>query len=257
MTSSGSARTTRWFRRYPAAGQPRARLVCLPHAGGAATFFHTWGGALGPGVEVLATRYPGRQERIAEPCATSMAELADPLAAELLPLLDVPVAFFGHSMGASLAYELALRLQPEHADRLAGLFVSSREAPHLVTPKEIHLGTDDELIAEVARLGGADAALLADPGIRDIVLPSVRADFRIAGTYRAAAPRPVGCPVVAYAGDRDPGAGENEMRHWSEVAGHSFDMRVLPGGHFYLNAERDSLTNDIRRRLDEAVLAPS
>ncbi|MEU9967211.1 thioesterase II family protein [Streptomyces malaysiensis] len=257
MTSSGSARS-RWFRRYPAAaGRPRARLVCLPHAGGTATFFHPWAGALGPDIEVLATRYPGRQERIAEPCATSIEQLADPLAAELLPFLDAPVAFFGHSMGASLAYELALRLQPAHADRLAGLFVSSREAPHLVTPKEIHLGTDDELIAEVVRLGGADAALLDDPGIRDIVLPSVRADFGIAGTYRAAAPHPVGCPVVAYAGDRDPGAGENEMRHWSEVAGHSFDIRVLPGGHFYLNAERDSLTNDIRRRLDEAVLAPS
>jgi pyochelin biosynthetic protein PchC len=235
----------------------RLRLVCLPHAGGTATFFRSWQGAFGPGVEVLATRYPGRQERIAEACPTSLEPLADAVAEELTAFLDVPVALFGHSMGASLAYEVALRLEASRPAAVAGLFVSAREAPHLVTPRTVHLLDAEGVLAEVRRLGGSDAALLEDPSLREILLPPLRADFQIAGTYRAAAPVPVRCPVAAYAGQEDTGATPESMRHWSEVSAGAFDLTVMPGGHFYLMAERDALLSDISRRLGRLVVAAS
>ncbi|MFI1227162.1 MULTISPECIES: thioesterase II family protein [unclassified Streptomyces] len=256
MTTTSIAGTS-WFRRHRPAGETRLQLVCLPHAGGAATFFHGWGGAVGDGVEVLAARYPGRQERIAEPCLTDMTELADAVAGALIPLLDHPVALFGHSMGASLAYEVALRLERHPNARLTGLFVSSREAPHRTTPKTLHLGSDASVFEEVERLGGADMALPDDPAVREMVLPALRADFEIAGTYRASEPLPLRCPVVAYAGDQDPGVSERDMRLWSEVAGHEFDLRMMPGGHFYLVAEQQSLQRDISRRLNGSWLASS
>ncbi|GGW82077.1 pyochelin biosynthetic protein PchC [Streptomyces lucensis JCM 4490] len=256
MAVSGP-RPSPWFRRHAPAGPVRLRLVCLPHAGGTATFFRSWEGALGAGVEVLATRYPGRQERIAEPCMTDLEPLADAVAEELTGFLDVPVALFGHSMGASVAYEVALRLQRSHPGAVAGLFVSAREAPHLVTPRTVHLRDDDGVLEEVRRLGGSDAALLEDPSLRDILLPPLRADFRIAGTYRAAAPVPVRCPVAAYAGEHDTGAAPDAVRRWSEVSAGPFDLTVMRGGHFYLISERDALLKDLSRRLGQLMVAAS
>ncbi|MER6623322.1 alpha/beta fold hydrolase [Streptomyces sp. NPDC000931] len=247
MTRSSST-DTKWFRRHPARGTARRRIVCLPHAGGAASFFHSWGQAFGDEVEVLAACYPGRQERFAEPCLDSMAPLADAVAEQLVPFLGLPVALFGHSMGASLAYEVALRLGDDHGDRLTGLFVSAREAPHLTTPRTVHLRTDEGLVAEAKRLGGTDSVLLDDPGLRELVLPALRADFQISGTYRASEPVPVRCPVFGYAGDQD-SVSVADMREWSQVSTGGFGLREFPGGHFYLVAERDRLIRDIAGRI--------
>ncbi|MEV7184271.1 alpha/beta fold hydrolase [Kitasatospora sp. NPDC093102] len=239
-----------WFRRHPAPdGRPARRLVCLPHAGGSAGLFHPWAGRLGPGVELLAARYPGRQERIAEPCAQSMPELADALTAALLPELDLPIALFGHSMGASLAYEVALRLERLHGVRPYGLYVSARRAPHLVRPKPVYLGGDRAIVEEVRRLGGTDAELLADPDLYELVMPAIRADFRIVGTYHPQPGHPVHCPVAGYLGDGDPEVGPEDLRGWSEVTAGGFELVVLPGDHFYLNWQRDALVRDLAARL--------
>ncbi|MBX7553623.1 alpha/beta fold hydrolase [Streptomyces sp. tea 10] len=253
-----------WLRRYASPAPPRARLLCLPHAGGSATFFHSWGGALGDDVEVLTARYPGRQERIGETPMTSIEELADGLAAELPPYLDAPLALFGHSMGASVAYEIAHRLEAHHGTAAALLMVSCRKPPHLVAPRGRWLraaadgrvpagfrpGTDAELVDEVLRLGGTDAALLDDDGMRDLLLPQIRADFEAVDRYTSRPGAPLGCPVVGYLGVDDPGLTGEDVAEWSSVAPKGFDLKALPGGHFYLTDQRDALLEDIRTRLE-------
>ncbi|WP_431043670.1 thioesterase II family protein [Streptomyces sp. P1-3] len=237
-----------WFRRYPVT-RPRARLLCLPHAGGSASFFHPWGHALGADVEVLVARYPGRLERIAEPCVEHMEPLAEAVTQEILPFLDVPLMVFGHSMGASLAYEVGLRLEKEHGTALARLFVSARRPPHKVVPSQAYLGGDDALIAEVRRLGGTDSSLLDDPDMRELVLPAIRADFRIVGTYEPRPPVALGCPIVAYAGDSDPAVNMTDMRAWRDVATGGFAAREFHGGHFYLTGQRPALLRDLAARM--------
>ncbi|MFJ9845018.1 thioesterase II family protein [Kitasatospora sp. NPDC101155] len=245
-----SAVESRWFRRYPPRGGVVAkRLVCLPHAGGTAGMFHGWAGELGPGVEVLATRYPGRQERFGEECVTSMKELTDEVVRALLPLSDVPLHLFGHSMGASLGYEVALRMENEHGVRLAGLHVSSRKAPHRVDSPPVHLGGDAAIIETVAGLGGTEAGLLGDPDLYELVMPALRADFEIVGTYLARPGYPVACPVAAYVGDRDPGVSPVDMAAWADVASGGFDLTVYPGDHFYLALQRDALLHDLAARI--------
>lgn len=117
----------RWLRRPRPVANPRLRLVCLPHGGGTAGAFYGWTAWLPADVELVAVQYPGRQDRFGEPCLRDMGELADAVAQALLPLLDRPVALFGHSMGAALAYEVTLRLETQYRARRGSC--SSRAAP--------------------------------------------------------------------------------------------------------------------------------
>ncbi|MFI5983579.1 thioesterase II family protein [Streptomyces sp. NPDC051555] len=239
----------RWFRRYAVRAAPRRRLLVLPHAGGSASFYHAWGTSFDDATEVMVARYPGRHDRLAEPCVETMDELADQVTAALLPHLDVPLTLFGHSMGASLAHEVALRLERAHGVRPAALHVSSRKPPHRLAPRTLHTEDDDALIAEVRRLGGTEDALLDDPDLREIVLPAIRGDFTIVGTYGPRAATPVGCPVHAHIGEEDPSTSVADMGAWADIAPAGFDLQVLPGGHFYLTRQHATLTGAIARQL--------
>ncbi|MFH9293899.1 thioesterase II family protein [Streptomyces sp. NPDC017520] len=245
-----------WLRRYPATAGIRRRLLVLPHAGGSAGFFHSWGTEFDSGTELLVARYPGRQDRLGDPCITAMDELADRVTEAVLPFHDVPLSLFGHSMGASLAYEVALRLRHRHGSSPAALHVSSRVPPHRLNPRALHEQGDEALIEEVRRLGGTDDAVLDEPGLREIILPAMRADFAIVGTYGPRPADPVGCPVYAYIGDEDPGTSVEDMSAWSDVASGGFRLDVLPGGHFYLVEQREPLLRAVLARLHLADDGP-
>ncbi|MFC8256567.1 thioesterase II family protein [Streptomyces sp. NPDC057291] len=247
MTSGMDSDT--WFRRYSTTATPRSRLVVLPHAGGSASFFHPWGRAFGGDTEVLVAKYPGRQERLADPFVGSMDMLADQVTAALLPFADVPLTLFGHSMGASLAYEVVRRLERRHAVRPAALHVSSREAPHRLTRRALYQEEDSALIAELRRLGGTDSALLDDPDVQEFVLPALRADLTIVDCYGPRPATPVSCPVHAWVGDADPSTSAWEMNAWADVAPCGFQLRVLPGGHFYLVEQHDAVVRALSAQL--------
>lgn len=125
--TANSTETSPWIRRYSPVTDARARLLCLPHAGGSAPFYLPFARALAPDVDVLTVQYPGRQDRRHEPCIDSITDLADSLTGEVLPWADRPLAIFGHSMGAMIAFELALRLERQGTQPLV---VSPRAGVH-------------------------------------------------------------------------------------------------------------------------------
>ncbi|MFJ3306312.1 thioesterase II family protein [Streptomyces sp. NPDC086549] len=240
-----------WLRRYgaepPAA---EATLVCLPHAGGAPTFFRDWPELMSPALDVLAVCYPGRQDRFHEPPVTGMAELAEAVAAALVPLADRPLAVFGHSMGAAVGYEAARLLRARHGIELSYLFVSAMVPPHRLRPRSRHLLGDAELAAELLEQGGTDAEVLADEELRAIVMPAVRADYRLIETYRhVPGGEPLDAPVVAYHGRQDPSVTEAAVREWRHCTRATAETRSFPGGHFYLREARLTPAADIRERL--------
>ncbi|MFH7598156.1 thioesterase domain-containing protein [Streptomyces racemochromogenes] len=236
-----------WLRALHAPARPRVRLVCFPHAGGAASFFRAWPGRLSPDTEVLAVRYPGREDRIADAPVTSMAALADPVAAALGELPEVPTAFFGHSMGASVAYEVALRLGGSaRGPRL--LMVSGRAAPHRLPV--FRFDDDEALVADVRRRGGPMAPALDHPDLLDLVLPALRADYRLLEAYAGEARlRRLGVPVAAFYGTQDSDVPVDSVLSWADTSPGAFSAVPFPGDHFYLVPHADALLEEVGARL--------
>jgi len=230
---SGDPRDSLWTRRFRPRPEPRIRLACLPHAGGSASFFAGLPALLGDDVEVLAVQYPGRQDRRSEPFAPSMDALARDVVSALLPWTDRPLAVFGHSLGAVLGYEVARGLQS--AGRTpAALFASGRRAPSRQRAETAHRLDDDGLLREIRALSGTDSRVFADEELVRMVLPAIRADYRIVESHRFAPGPLLNCPITALTGSDDPKVTAEEAAAWQEHTTSAFDLVTFPGGHFYL-----------------------
>lgn len=236
----------RWVRRFHPSDGAATQLLCLPHAGGAASYFFGVSKALAPEIDVLAVQYPGRHERLHEPALRSVHDLADQLVAAIEPLTNRPITLFGHSLGATLGFEVALRLE-RAGSKPTALFASGRTAPSRARREWTHQRDDTGLLAEVRALGGTDAALLDDPELRSLVLPAIRGDYVAAETYTYRPGPRLSCPVVAMVGDDDPRVTLDEARAWGEHTAGEFELVVFPGGHFYLNDRVPDILDRIRR----------
>ncbi|MEV8318106.1 alpha/beta fold hydrolase [Streptomyces sp. NPDC059900] len=242
-----------WIRRFHPSPDADLRLVCFPHAGGSASFFFPLSRGLTPRAEVLAMQYPGRQDRRSEPNIPDMGQLADRAAESLLPWTDKPYALFGHSMGSTLAYEVACRLQDAGRPAKA-LFVSGRRAPHRNLDDGLHLLSDEEIVADIGALDGTGAQVFGDAELMDLVLPAIRSDYQAAETYRYT-PRPVlTSPVHALTGFSDARVDVGELHHWKEHTEAGFDLTVFSGGHFYLAEQYEGILELVRSRLFEGAL---
>ncbi|HET6501548.1 MAG TPA: alpha/beta fold hydrolase [Amycolatopsis sp.] len=243
-----------WIRRFQPADDAGVRLICLPHAGGSATYYLPVAKALSPTVDVLALQYPGRQDRHNERCVDSMDELADLVAAELADWTDRPFAVFGHSLGATLGFEVTRRLEAAGTPPVM-LFASGRRAPSRPRDERIHLRADDGLVAELRTLSGTDARILDNDEIVRMFLPALRADYKAVETYRYRPGPPLTCPIFTLVGDDDPKVTLDEARSWGEHTTGEFEFRAFRGGHFYLDAHAREVIDLISARLTAAVTA--
>ncbi|MER5585454.1 alpha/beta fold hydrolase [Streptomyces asoensis] len=246
-------RATAQFEKWVSVSHPAplssVRLACLPYAGGSASFFFPVSRALHPSVEVLALQYPGRQTRLHEPRIDNVPEFANQIFAALRHLDDKPLALFGHSMGAVLAYEVALRMQDAGLPAPVRLFASGRRAPSRGAGGRVHTGSDAELVSELRELSGTNEMLLGDPEVLAMILPAIRSDYTAIERYRHEPGRRLDCPVTVLTGDRDPRVSLDEAEAWAEHTTGTSETKVFRGGHFFLVDHMAEVVGLVARRL--------
>ncbi|BBX19847.1 thioesterase [Mycolicibacterium duvalii] len=237
---------SRWIRNFTPAPNARTRLVCFPHAGGSASYYFPLSRALSPEVDVYAVQYPGRQDRHSEPFIETIDELADRVYEVLGDLTDAPVAFFGHSMGAVLAFEVTRRL--EQAGRGPSVvFVSGSRAPHRYED-DGSARTDAGLIDVMRDLGGTDPRVLGDQDLLETFLPPFRNDFRALAAYNAPGTG-VRAPLVVMTATDDPKTSEEDARAWDAHTSGPVEVHTFTGGHFYLEKQAPRVIEVIARTL--------
>ncbi|MET7419837.1 alpha/beta fold hydrolase [Dactylosporangium sp. NPDC005555] len=248
MTTPSVPDWTTWVPLRGGGPRPALRVFCLPHAGGAASAFRQWTAGVPDGVEVCAVQLPGRETRFGEPFADGIAELAGPLGRALLPLLDVPFALVGNSMGALVAYEVARQLEQRFLLTPVRLVAAAAHPPGAAPSRPDLAGLDDDAFVAMlqGRYGGIPQEILDQPQYLSAYLPVLRADLAMIDAYRPSARTPLRCPVTALVGEDDHSLTLAQADGWRASTGAAFDSQALPGGHFGLFTQRDLVLDRLR-----------
>lgn len=227
------------------------RLICFPHAGGSAAAYRPWAEAAAPHVDVVGVQLPGRGPRLREELCAEIGHVSAEIVDSIRKLPASPLAFFGHSVGAILAYAIAQELSTSGGPVPRMLFLSAAEPPHLdwQGPRLEGL-TRSELDRQLRDLEGTPGAVLANEEFMNLTLPALHADFEMARSYRSEPSRPpLEVPIHVFGGAQDPFADRRRMQRWRELTRATFSLRMLPGGHFYLEPCRARLLAIIGREL--------
>ncbi|GAA2988396.1 alpha/beta fold hydrolase [Streptosporangium longisporum] len=244
------SRPASWLVPLHRPARPRARLVCVPNAGGGATTFRGWADLLPGDVELWAMRSPGRETRIAEKPPHRLSMIIDPVIDGLSRLEPLPFALFGHSMGALVSFTVARRLRSRGLPGPGRLFVSGWNAPQCRDgmPRLGRLD-DEELMRVLHRLDGIPPEVIGNPELMSLIMPVLRADLNAAESYVHEDEPPLACPISVFGGNGDPTTTAGGLGAWSAQTGSAFRLRLLPGGHFFIHTQRRTLLRAIRADL--------
>jgi medium-chain acyl-[acyl-carrier-protein] hydrolase len=242
MSSNGSS----WLSVNRPRPHARLRLFCFPYAGGNATAFYRWADQLPASVEVCPVQFPGRGARSPEKLLTALPQVIEALINELPPFLDKPFAFFGHSMGGLVCFELARALRTRFDLQPMQMFISGCRAPHLPDPDPPAANLpDSELLAELLRLNGTPPEILEHRELLAYMLPMLRADFSVCETYVYEQSKPLDCPITGFGGLEDPKATREAVERWRNMTTGNFVLRMFPGGHFFIHTSERAFLNTL------------
>ena len=231
------------------------RLFCFPYAGGTTQTYRNWQPQLPPAIDICPVELPGRGVRMAETIETSINRLVRTMTPALVPYMDKPFAFFGHSMGGLISFELARELrrsgrqQPEH------VFVSACPAPHRRGTKQrvTYNLPDAEFMDELRRLGGTPREVLDNPELRELVFPLLRADFEACQTHEYVVEPPLDFPLTVFGGLQDEDLDRAELEEWSKHTTSNCVVRMLAGDHLFVNTAQPTILRTLAGELRSYV----
>jgi medium-chain acyl-[acyl-carrier-protein] hydrolase len=243
-----------WIARPHPNPQAKLRLFCLPYSGAGASVFYSWAGYLAPLAEVCAVEFPGHGRRLAEPLIDGMAPLVEELATGLQPHLGKPFAVLGHSMGALLGFELSRHLGRHSDIRPLHLYVSGHVAPQVSSSAEpIHNLPEPEFVQRIRELDGTPEEALESQELQELILPILRADFKVCETYTYEEDEPLNVPMTALGGLADKYVRRKDLQAWSHQTRGPFSLRMFPGGHFFIKTATRSVLDVVAHSLSDAA----
>ncbi len=230
-------------------------LFCFPYAGGSATVFSSWPRALPNFMQIFPIQLPGRGHRLAEPPWRRIDQLADAIAEDLLPVFkEKPFVFFGYSMGASLAFEVAGRLSRSHKMEPQALLLGARRAPQ--TPDDdppIHHLPTEEFIHQLKRLKGTPAEIIENSELMELIMPVLRADFEAVETYEYSGSDPLQCPFFVMGGTEDTDVPREFLDAWRMHTLSKSTVTMFSGDHFFLHSQKEAVLKFIARILTDLM----
>ncbi len=250
MTDSNTNKLDKWIAYTKPDPNARLRLFCFPFAGGGASTFRHWPKKLAPEIDVCPVQLPGRETRLMEKPIADLSGLVQILAENLSPYLNVPFAFFGHSMGALISFEFARYLRKNNHAQPTALFVSAYQAPprpNKLPP--IHHLEEAEFVAGLRRFKYTPELVLQNSELLELLLPALRADFSLYERYENPVEEPLSCRIAAIGGLHDELADKEDLEAWRAHTKGSFSVQIFPGDHFYLNEAQEPILRLVSEEL--------
>ena len=239
MLNTSKSTVGTWVTFPQANPQANLRLFCFPYAGGSSVIFRTWANNLPKSIEVCPIELPGRGYRFSEAPFARLDLLVEAIAPSLLPYLDKTFAFFGHSMGTLISFELTRLINRKYGLLPVHLLIAGRHAPQLSDHHPpIHTLPEPDFIEKLCRYNGMPKQVLVNHQLMAIFLPILRADFAICETYNYTNEPPLSCPITAFGGLQDSETSIDELEAWRNQTNNSFSLHLLPGDHFFIQSDQ-------------------
>jgi len=250
-SSQTQAAPTPWLVRRKPSAEPRIRLFCFPHAGSGSLPYFKWPELLPRDIDVCAVQLPGRENRRQEPALSNLQPLTAKLVEVLTPYLQGEFAFFGHSFGALLSFELIREFRRRGLPLPRVLFASGAKAPsrHGMMPRWSELSREDFVREISARQGAVPRQLLAEPELLDLIIPTLRADLKVMEDYVYREEPPLPVRLCVFGGTEDTEVPAATLEPWRAETREAFTLRMFPGGHLFINEVTEQVLQAIRHEL--------
>ena len=246
--------STRWLVRLQD-GPRRLRLYCFSYAGGNAFLFLPWQAALNPAIEVCAVQLPGRGARLQEPPYSSLPLLIENLAGVISRQDPLPFAFFGHSLGALIAFELARYCDRHDLPLPLHLFPSGCDAPqYRSSGRRLHELDDRALIDALKEYNGTPQEVLENRELMELAIPTLRADFALAEKYKYQPGPALTIPITVLAGNRDDQIFAEQVQDWRKETTSTCSVKWFEGDHFFINSDRDNVVQFLNAKLAQLAI---
>ncbi|CAH9063966.1 Linear gramicidin dehydrogenase LgrE [Pseudoalteromonas holothuriae] len=221
--------------------QATLKLICFPYAGGSARSFSDWQNTLPHYVELIMISMPGRGSRFSEPPADCMDILTNTLLDELTPHLNADTIFYGHSLGARVAFEIQLKIKKRGLQGPCHFIASGSANPGKDrSDKNVYLLNDADFIEELKSLNGTPPAVLENEELMALFMPVLRADFKLADTYRYTGPEQLSCNISVFAGKKDE-ISEQAQLDWQNYFSSNFSFEYFEGDHFFIDSHNEQV----------------
>jgi medium-chain acyl-[acyl-carrier-protein] hydrolase len=255
ISNRTEADRSKYFIRPIKVKSPKARLVAFPYAGGSAVAYYKWAEHLSLDTELISLQYPGRGRLIDMSPCISIHDLAKESCKTIWTLSDKPLIFFGHSLGAIVAFETIRMLRRFGNSIPKALVVSSRQAPESKSyfDNKLHTLPDDQFLSGFSQYGGIPSEIMECSDMVEYLMPLLRADITALETWSYKPESPLEIPIMALGSDQDITLDLKQLQRWSEFTHSTFQFQIMHGNHFYFQGQLTEVVNTINKVIEEAI----